>query len=175
MATYSIATAHSEIGFTARHMVFAKVRGQFKKLSASLSYDPKDITKSSVQAEIEVKSIDTREAQRDGHLLSPDFLDAEKFPTITFKSTRISPAGANQYKVAGDLTIHGTTREVVLDVEQSGGGKDPWGNQRIGFSAHASVLRSDFGLTWNQVLETGGFLVGDKLEIDIEVQVVQSA
>ncbi len=173
MTTYSIDTTHSEIDFSVRHMVFAKVRGQFKGWSASLAYDGSDPLKASVQVDVDAASIDTREAQRDGHLRSGDFLDAEKFPKMTFKSKRIERAGDKRYKLTGDLTIRDQTHELTLDVEQTGAGKDPWGNQRLGFSAKGALNRSEWGLKWNQVLETGGMLVSDKVEIEVEVQVVE--
>jgi polyisoprenoid-binding protein YceI len=172
MTTYSIDPAHSDIGFSVRHMVFAKVRGHFTKWSANLSFDPADPTKSSVDVSIDASSIDTREAQRDGHLKSADFLDVGNFPNITFKSRRVESAGSKKYRAIGDLTIHGVTREVPLEVEELGGGKDPWGNQRVLFNAKASIERTDFGLKWNQVLETGGLLVGERVEIEIDVEAV---
>jgi polyisoprenoid-binding protein YceI len=173
MASYSIDKTHSEVAFSARHMVFAKIRGQFKEWSATLSYDEADPAKSSVQVDVLTASIDTREAQRDGHLRSGDFFDSEKFPKMTFQSKRVEVAGKGHYKLVGDLTLHGVTRELALDVEESGRGKDPWGNERIGFNAKGSLQRSDFGLKWNQALETGGVLVSDKIEIEVEAQVVQ--
>jgi polyisoprenoid-binding protein YceI len=173
MASYSIDKAHSEVGFTVRHMVFAKVHGQFKDWSATLSYDAADPTKSSLQVDVATASIDTREEQRDAHLRSADFFDAEKFPKMTFRSKRIDAQSGSRYKLIGDLTLHGETHEVALDVEESGRGKDPWGNQRIGFSARGTLHRSEFGLKWNQALETGGLLVSDKVEIEVEAQVVQ--
>lgn len=172
MTTTSIDTTHSEIGFTVRHMVFAKVRGQFKSWSATLAFDASDPSKSAVTAEIDVASIDTREDKRDGHLRSPDFFDAEKFPKMTFQSTRVAKAGDGRFTLTGALTLHGVTKEVTLDVEQTGAGKDPWGNQRLGFSAKGTLLRSEFGLTWNQTLETGGLLVSDKIDLDIDVEVI---
>ncbi|WP_394834004.1 YceI family protein [Pendulispora rubella] len=175
MATYSIDTTHSEIAFTVRHMMFAKVRGQFRTWSATLTYDAGSPAASKVQVEIDAASIDTHEAQRDGHLRSGDFLDTEKFAKITFASKRIESSGKGRYKLAGDLTIHGVTNEVTLEVEQTGQGKDPWGNDRLGFNAKTTILRSDFGLKWNQALEAGGVLVSDKVEIEAEVQVVQAA
>jgi polyisoprenoid-binding protein YceI len=168
-------TTHSEIAFTVRHMMFSKVRGQFTKWSGTVAYDAADPSKSKVDVDIDVDSIDTREEKRDGHLKSPDFFDAAKFPKITFKSKRVEGAGKGHYKLTGDLAIHGVTKEVTLDVEQTGGGKDPWGNQRVGFSLKGSIHRADFGLTWNQALETGGVLLSDKVEIEAEVQVVQPA
>ncbi len=168
---YKVDNTHSDVTFSVRHMVFAKVRGHFTKWSAELDYDAADPTRSSLSVDIDVSSIDTREAQRDGHLKSADFLDAEKFPKITYKSRRVEKAG-DRLKVVGDLTIHGVTREVALDVEATGAGKDPWGNQRVGFEAKTSINRTDFGLKWNQVLETGGVLVGEKVDIEITVEAV---
>jgi polyisoprenoid-binding protein YceI len=172
MATYQVDKSHSEVGFTARHMVFAKVHGQFKDWSATLAYDPADPTRSSVKVEVVVASIHTGEEKRDGHLLSPDFFDAGTFPTMVFQSKRVEATSPGHYKVVGDLTLHGTTHELALAVEETGRGKDPWGNERIGFGAKGMLSRSEFGLTWNQALETGGLLVGDKVEIEVETQVV---
>ena len=174
MSTYTIDTTHSEIGFTVRHMVFAKVRGQFKTWNAKLAYDAADPTKSSIEVQIDTASIDTREEKRDGHLRSDDFFSADKFPKMTFKSKKIARKGDGHYALTGDLTIRDATREVTLDVEQTGGGKDPWGNPRLGFSAKTSINRSDFGLKWNQALETGGVLVGEKIDIEIEVSAVKA-
>ncbi len=174
MTAYTIDTSHSDISFSVRHMVFAKVRGHFGKWSATLAFDAAAPGKSSVEVSIDVASIDTREAQRDGHLKSADFFDAEKFPKITFKSKQVEAAGAGHYKVAGDLTMHGVTKGVTLDVEETGRGKDPWGNSRVGFVAKGSLVRADYGLKWNQALETGGVLVGEKVEIEIEVEAVEA-
>jgi polyisoprenoid-binding protein YceI len=173
MTTYTIDPTHSEITFSVRHMVFAKVRGHFKSWTSELQYDPTNPAKSSVRVDIDTASIDTREAQRDGHLRSGDFLDAETFPKMAFRSKRIEPAGDARYRLVGDLTIRDATREIVLDVEQTGTGKDPWGNQRLGFNAKTSISRGEWGLTWNQALEAGGVLVGDKVDIEAELQVVQ--
>jgi polyisoprenoid-binding protein YceI len=173
MTSYNIDTAHSEIAFVVRHMMFAKVRGQFKSWTAALSYDPRDLSKTGVQVDIDTASIDTREAQRDGHLRSDDFFNAERFPKMTFKSKRVEAAGEKKYKLVGDLTIRDVTRETSLDVEQTGGGKDPWGNQRLGFSAKGAINRSDWGLKWNQALDAGGVLLSDKVEIEVEAQVIE--
>jgi polyisoprenoid-binding protein YceI len=173
MSTYSVDSAHSEVSFSVRHMVFAKVRGHFKTWTAAVTYDPQNPTKSTVHVEIDASSIDTREAQRDGHLRSPDFLDAEHYPQIIFKSTRVEPSGKGHYKLVGDLTIRGTTHEVALDVEETGRGKDPWGNDRIGFTAKGSLDRTQWGLKWNQALEAGGVLVADKVELEVEAEVIQ--
>ena len=173
MTTYQIDPTHSEITFTVRHMMFAKVRGHFTKWTSTLAYDTADPSKTRVQVEIDTASIDTREPQRDGHLRSGDFLDAEKFPKMVFTSKRIEPAGQSRYRVVGDLRIRDVTREVALDVEQTGGGKDPWGNERLGFSVKTAISRGEWGLKWNQALEAGGVLVSDKVDIEAEVQVVQ--
>ncbi|HET9931919.1 MAG TPA: YceI family protein [Polyangiaceae bacterium] len=174
MTTYKVDAAHSEIAFTVRHMMFAKVRGQFTKWTAELEYDADDPTKSKARAEIDTTSIDTREAARDGHLRSADFFDTEHFPKMVFVSKSVEPAGKGRYKVLGDLTIRDQTHEVSLEVEETGRGRDPWGNDRIGFSAKGSLSREKWGLKWNQALEAGGVLVSDKVEIDVEAQVVQS-
>lgn len=172
MTTYTVDHQHSDVGFGVRHMVFAKVRGHFTKWTADFAFDPADVAQSSVKVEIDVASIDTREPQRDGHLKSPDFLDAEKYPKIVYKSTKVEKAGEKKYAVAGDLTIRGVTRPVRLEVEELGGGKDPWGNQRIAFEAKARIDRGDFGLKWNQALETGGVLVGEHVDIEIDVEAI---
>jgi polyisoprenoid-binding protein YceI len=172
MTTYSIDNAHSDVSFSVRHMMFAKVRGHFTKWSANLAFDPAKPAASSVEVSIDAASIDTREPQRDGHLRSADFLDAENFPKITFKSRRVETAGTGHYKVTGDLAIRGVTREVMLDVEEGGRGKDPWGNERVAFLAKTTINRADFGLKWNQALEAGGVLVGEKVEVEIDVQAV---
>ena len=172
MTTYTIDLTHSDVGFSVRHMVFAKVRGHFTKWTADLAFDQADPSKDAVNVSIDVASIDTREAQRDGHLKSADFLDAEKYPKITYKSTKVESAGAKKYAVTGDLTIHGVTKPVKLDVEELGGGKDPWGNQRVAFAAKARIDRGEFGLKWNQVLETGGVLVGEHIDIEIDVEAI---
>jgi polyisoprenoid-binding protein YceI len=172
MATYSIDPAHSDIAFSVRHMVFAKVRGHFTKWTAMLDFDDKDPARSSVSASIDAATIDTREAQRDGHLRSGDFLDAEKFPKIEYKSRKIERSGAKKYKVTGDLTIRGVTREIALDVEELGRGKDPWGNERLAFNAKCAIDRGDFGLQWNQALEAGGVLVAERVDVEIDLQAI---
>jgi polyisoprenoid-binding protein YceI len=174
MTSYTIDTTHSDVSFSVRHMVFAKVRGHFTKWSATFAFDEADPSKSSVDVSIDAASIDTREAQRDGHLKSADFLDVEKFPTITFKSKRVERTSQGHFKVAGDLTVHGVAKEAVLDVEETGRGKDPWGNSRVGFVGKTSIHRADWGLKWNQALETGGVLVGEKVDIEIEVEAIQA-
>ena len=174
MATYTVDNAHSDVGFSVRHMVFAKVRGHFTKWSAQIAFDESDPTKSSLDVSIDAASIDTREPQRDAHLKSADFLDVETHPKITFKSRRVQRTSDKHYKVTGDLTIHGVAHEAAIDVEELGRGKDPWGNDRILFAGKTAINRADFGLKWNQALETGGVLVGEKVDVEIDVETVQS-
>ncbi|PTL80528.1 YceI family protein [Vitiosangium sp. GDMCC 1.1324] len=173
-ATWNIDLTHSGIHFTVRHMVISKVRGSFRRFSGTVSLDEQNPAVSSVSARIETASIDTGVEQRDGHLRSPDFFDAEKFPTISFQSTKVEKSGDNGLRVTGNLTIRDVTREVVLETEQLGIGKDPWGNTKAAFEAKTSIDRRDFGLQWNQALETGGVLVGEKIEIALEIQAVKA-
>jgi polyisoprenoid-binding protein YceI len=167
---WDIDTVHSGVRFTVRHMVIAKVHGLFTKWSGTLQLDPQNFTASKVDVTIDAASIDTRDAQRDTHLRSADFLDVEKHPTIEFHSTRIEEAGAKKYKVRGDLTMHGVKREIALDTVFGGQGKDPWGGERVGFEATAKIERKDFGLQWNATLEAGGLLVGDTVEVTLEIE-----
>lgn len=172
---WNIDTTHSAIGFSVRHMVVAKVRGRFATWSSKVQLDPSDLTRSSVEVEIDASSIDTGVADRDNHLRSADFFDVARFPSLRFKSEKVEKVSGDRYRVHGDITIRDITRPIALDVEYGGQGKDPWGNQRVAFSATTSLSRSEFGLKWNQALEAGGVLVGDKIEIEIEVQAVQAA
>ncbi len=167
--------AHSAVGLTVRHMVISKVRGHFTKWNAKLALDTSDLTRSAVEVQIDAASIDTGVADRDNHLRSPDFLDTQKYPSLSYKSRRVEAVSPERLRVIGDLTIRNITREVVLDVEYGGQGKDPWGNQRVGFTATASLNRKDFGLTWNQALETGGVLVADRVDVEIELQAIKQA
>jgi len=171
---WQIDAAHSGIHFSIRHMMFSKVRGRFVRYSGTIDLDEADFTRSAVSASIDAASIDTGTAQRDAHLRSPDFFDAEKFPELKFRSTRIEKLDDARYRVVGDLTIRDVTREVILDTEYGGGGKDPWGNERVGFVARTALDRKDFGLGWNQVLEAGGVLVGDRVEIELEIEAVKA-
>jgi polyisoprenoid-binding protein YceI len=170
MATWTIDVSHSSVHFSVRHMVFAKTRGQFTAWTATLEAGS-DLSNAKLSASIDAASINTGDPQRDGHLKAPDFLDAEKHTKITFDSTRVEQSGAN-YTVHGNLSIRGVTKEVALAVEETGRGKDPWGNQRVGFSAKTKIDRKDFGLVWNQVLEAGGVLVGETIEIEIEIEAI---
>jgi polyisoprenoid-binding protein YceI len=165
--------AHSSINFTVRHMVVSKVRGRFTRWGGSLVMDENDPTSAAVDVSIEAGSVDTGVEQRDGHLRSADFFDAERFPTLTFRSSGIEKTEDGAYRLNGDLTMHGVTRPVSLDVEFAGSAKDPWGGLRAGFSARTTLDRKDFGLTYNQLLETGGVVVGEKVEIGIEVEAVK--
>jgi len=176
MATnhWDIDVGHSAIHFWVRHMVISKVHGRFAKWSGAIELDAQDLTRSSVDVRIDAASIDTQVADRDAHLRSPDFLDVAKHPEITFRSTRIEKAG-DGYRVVGDLGLHGVVREVTLEAEFAGTGKDPWGNERAGFSAKAALDRREFGLEWNAALEAGGVLVGEKVEIAIELEAVKKA
>jgi len=155
-------------------MVVSKVRGRFARYTGTVSLDDGDLTRSVVEATIDAASIDTGTAQRDAHLQSPDFFDVERFPELRFRSNRIEKLEDARYRVVGELTIRDMAREVSLDVEYGGRAKDPWGNDRIGFVAKAALDRKDFGLGWNQVLEAGGVLVGDRVDIELEVQAVKA-
>lgn len=171
--TYQIDPSHSSANFSIKHMMIAKVHGGFEKISGQLVYDAANVSKSSINVTIDAASINTREPQRDTHLKSADFFDIEKYPTLTFKSTRVEKDGSD-LKVVGDLTIHGVTKSVILDVEApSEEMKDPWGNLKLGASASTKIKRKDFGLTWNAALEAGGFLVGDDVAITLDIQFVK--
>ena len=165
---------HSSIEFTVRHLLVSKVRGRFTRWSGAFLYDEKNPTASSVEVQIEVASVDTHEAQRDAHLRSGDFFEAEKHPQITFKSTGVDAKGAGALALRGDLTIRGVTRPVVLDVELGGHLKDPWGNDRVGFSATTAIDRKDFGITFNQTLDMGGLALGEKVDIAIEIEATRA-
>ena len=170
---WEIDSSHSGIHFSVRHMVVAKVRGQFARWSGTVLADDGDLSRASVNVVIDASSIATGVAERDTHLKSADFLDVAKHPELTFTGKGVEKLSAGRLRVAGELTIRGVTRPVVLDVEYAGQTKDPWGNVRTGFSAKTSVDRKDFGLTWNQLLEAGGVMVGDRVDIEIEVEAVQ--
>ncbi len=173
--TWNIDPVHSVAEFKVKHMMISNVKGQFTSVKGLLALDEADPANSHVEASVEAASINTREAQRDAHLKSADFFDVEKFPELTFQSTRISRVGDGELAVAGNLTIHGVTRNVVFNVEgPTAPGKDPWGNIRLGLSATTKINRKDFGLTWNAALETGGILVGDEVTITLDVQFVKA-
>jgi len=174
-STWNIDPAHSGAEFKVKHMMIANVRGKFSGISGVLHRFEADHTQSTLEVSIDTTTINTQDAQRDGHLKSADFLDVEKFPTMTFKSTHIEKKGEG-FAVTGDLTIHGVTKPVVLNVEEvSEPAKDPWGNTRIGLTATAKINRKDFGLTWNTTLEAGGVLVGEEVNITLDVQFIKAA
>lgn len=177
MATekWEIDGSHSGIYFSVRHMVVAKVRGQFARWSGHFTAENGDLSRASVNVIIDASSLDTGVAERDAHLKSPDFFDVANHPEIKFASKHVEKQNDEALRLTGDLTIRGVTREVVLDVEYAGRTKDPWGNERAGFTAKAAVDRKDFGLTWNQVLEAGGVMVGDRISIEIEVEAVKQS
>ena len=170
---WEIDSSHSGIHFSVRHLVIAKVRGQFARWSGTVVAEDGDFTRASVDVVIDATSVNTGVADRDTHLKSADFLDVANYPELTFKGARVERRGTEQLVVAGDLTIRGVTREVLLDVEHAGRTKDPWGNERAVFAAKASIDRKDFGLMWNQVLDAGGVMVGDRIEIEIEIEAVK--
>jgi polyisoprenoid-binding protein YceI len=166
---------HSSVNFHVRHLMVSKVHGRFTKWSGNLELDEQDLTRSRLDVTIDAASIDTQEPKRDEHLRSADFLDVTVFPSLTFKSTQITRDGDDSYRVTGDLTIHGVTKPVTLEVEGGARVTDPWGGTRTGFSARTSISRKEFGLTWNVALEAGGFLVGDKLDITLEIEAIKAA
>jgi polyisoprenoid-binding protein YceI len=172
---WEIDTSHSSLHFSVRHLVIAKVRGGFTRWSGTVQLPDAEFSEATVAVTIDASSIETGVADRDAHLKSPDFLDVAQYPELRFVGTRVQPRSADEIDVVGDLTIRGVTREVSLRVEQHGQAKDPWGNVRAAFTATATIDRRDFGLTWNQALESGGVLVGDKVEIEAEVQAVKQA
>jgi polyisoprenoid-binding protein YceI len=173
--TWNIDPVHTMAEFKVRHMMITNVKGHFTGVTGVLTLDEQDITKSHVEVSIDAASINTREADRDTHLKSADFLDVEKFPKLTFTSTRVTSTGEGELQVEGDLTIHGVTRKVEFTVEgPTPPGKDPWGNTRIGWTATTKINRKDFGLTWNTALETGGILVGDEVTITFDVEAIKA-
>lgn len=171
--TWKLDPSHSSVEFSAKHLMITTVRGTISDVDGTIQIDEKNPASSSVEAVLKAGSIDTRSEQRDDHLRSADFLDVANFPAITFKSKRIQ-GSKEEFKLTGDLTIRGTTKEVVLDVTFEGSGKDPWGGERVGFSATGKIDRREFGLTWNQALETGGVVVGNEIKIRIEAQATKT-
>jgi polyisoprenoid-binding protein YceI len=170
---WQIDPSHTEIEFSARHLMISNVKGRFSSLTGSVGYDPTEPGKVELNVEIPVATIDTRNEQRDAHLRSADFFDAENFPAMTFKGTQVEGDVSKEFQLTGQLTIRGTTRPVTLHVTAEGAGDDPWGNERLGFSATGKINRKDFGLTWNQLLETGGVAVGDEIKIIINTELMR--
>lgn len=173
MSTWQIDASHSHIEFAVRHLMISTVRGRFGKVSGTVAVDDQHPAKSTVDVTIDTSSIDTREAQRDSHLQSPDFFEVEKFPAITFKATGAAADIGGSFPLTGNLTIKDVTRPITLEVTSEGRGNDPWGNVRAGYSAKGKLKRSDFGLTWNQLIEAGGVAVGDEISIRIDVELIQ--
>lgn len=169
--TYTIDPAHSRIGFVARHAMITKVRGSFNEFEGTATTG-EGLADARIDLTLQVASVDTRNADRDGHLKSADFFDVETYPTITFRSTKVEPAG-DDLRVTGDLTIKDETKPVTVDFEFAGSAQDPFGNTRIGFEGSTVVNRKDFGLTWNAALETGGVLVSEKITLEFEISAVQ--
>ncbi len=174
-STWKIDASHSAIHFSVRHMVISKTRGRFAKFGGEITFDPQDLAKAKVEVNIEPASIDTADAQRDGHLRSADFFDVEKFPTATFRSTKVQDQGGGKLRIDGELTIRGITKPVTLEGTYEGAGKDPWGGERAGFIASTSLDRRQWGLEWNKALETGGVLVGEKVDLTLEVEAIKQA
>jgi len=172
---WNIDPDHSNVGFKVRHLMVSNVKGSFEKFTGTIDINDKDITKSKVEVTIDTASINTNVQKRDEHLRSADFFDVAKYPTMTFVSKKVAKAGKDSLKVTGDLTLHGVTREVVLDVEPLAmESKDPWGNLRRGTTATTKINRKDFGLVWNKALETGGVAVGEEVLITLEIEMIKA-
>ncbi|MDI9830994.1 YceI family protein [Streptomyces sp. KAU_LT] len=172
---YTIDPAHSTLGFVARHAMVTNVKGKFLDFTGSLHLDGTDPAASTASLDITMDSIDTGSADRDGHLKSADFFKTDEFPTMTFRSTKAEALGGDDYRITGDLTILGTTRPITIDLEFNGAAKDPFGNERVGFEGKAELLRSEWGLTWNAALETGGVLVSDKIKLNFDISAIKNA
>ncbi|MFF3764927.1 YceI family protein [Streptomyces sp. NPDC001922] len=172
---YTIDPAHSTIGFTVRHAMVTNVRGSFGEYEGTLSLDGADPARSGASLDVRIASVDTGIADRDGHLRSGDFFDAEQFPLMTFRSTAAERTGGDSYRITGDLTIKDVTRPLAIDLEFHGSATDVYGNERVGFEGSAEILRSDWGLTWNAALETGGVMVSDKVKLTFDISAIRSA
>ena len=171
--TWSIDPTHSNVEFAVRHLMITTVKGRFTAVEGTVVLDEANPAASAAEITVQVASIDTREPQRDAHLRSADFFDVEKYPTLTFRSSAAGDVTADGFTLAGDLTIHGVTRPVTLEVVHEGRARDPWGGERAGYAATTRIKRSDFGLTWNQLLETGGLAVSDEVKISLDVELVK--
>ncbi|MEW2809999.1 YceI family protein [Streptomyces massasporeus] len=172
---YTIDPAHSTIGFVARHAMVTNVKGSFQDFTGTLHLDGTDPSRSTASLDVVMDSIETGNADRDGHLKSADFFKADEFPAMTFRSTKAEALGGDDYRITGELTILGTTRPLVIDLEFNGAAKDPFGNERVGFEGKAEILRSEWGLTWNAALETGGVLVSDKIKLNFDISAIRNA
>ncbi|GAA3095443.1 YceI family protein [Streptomyces rectiviolaceus] len=171
---YTIDPSHTSIGFVARHAMVTNVKGSFTDLSGTLRLDGTDPSRSTASIDVKMDSIDTGSADRDGHLKSSDFFKTDEFPEMTFRSTKAEALGGDDYRVTGDLTILGTTKPLAIDLEFNGSATDPFGNERVGFEGKAEILRSEWGLTWNAALETGGVLVSDKIKLNFDISAIKS-
>ena len=172
---YTIDPSHTTIGFVARHAMVTNVKGSFQEFEGTLHLDGSDPTNSTASLDIRMDSIETGSADRDGHLKSSDFFRTDEFPTMTFRSTKAESLGGDDYRITGDLEILGTTRPISIDLEFNGSAKDPFGNERVGFEGKAEILRSQWGLTWNAALETGGVLVSDKIKLNFDISAIRNA
>lgn len=175
VTTWTIDPAHTNVEFAVRHLMISTVKGRFGAVTGTVVLDDEEPARSQLEVTIDVASVDTREPQRDAHLRSADFFDVDNHPQVTFRGTRVERTEKGQFLVTGDLTIRAQTRPVVLSVLAEGRGKDPWGGERAGFSASGTIKRSEFGLTWNQLLETGGVAVSDEIKLVIDAELVRSA
>jgi len=171
--TWQVDKSHTHINFLARHMMIAKVRGEFTDYDVNITFDENDLTATTVDVTIKADSVNTRDEKRDAHLMSPDFLNAAEYPVLTFKSKRVIQDGTNHGRLIGDLTIRDVTHEVTLDVDYAGALKTPWGTTSAGFSGKTTINRKDWGLNWNVALEAGGWLVSDQVTIEIELELAQ--
>jgi polyisoprenoid-binding protein YceI len=171
-AVYTVDPGHSHAGFQVRHVV-SRLQGEFKEFEGSFSFDEKAVETSTGKFSINASSINTNHEKRDTHLKSPDFFDVQKFPTLHFESKKVTPAGNKKFQLSGDLTIHGVTRPAIFDVEYLGADADPWGNRRAGFSAITRINRKNYGIVWNKVLDSGGLLVGEEVEINVQVEAIE--
>ncbi|WP_367320620.1 YceI family protein [Streptomyces sp. HUAS ZL42] len=172
---YAIDASHTTIGFVARHAMVTNVKGKFLDFTGSLYLDGTDPARSTASIDVKMDSIDTGSADRDGHLKSADFFKIEEFPTMTFRSTGAEALGGDDYRITGDLTILGVTKPLTIDLEFNGAAKDPFGNERVGFEGKAEILRSEWGLTWNAALETGGVLISDKIKLNFDISAIKNA
>ncbi|MGX1133371.1 polyisoprenoid-binding protein YceI [Streptomyces glaucescens] len=172
---YTIDPAHTTIGFVARHAMVTNVKGKFLDFDGSLHLDGSEPSNSTATIDVRMDSIDTGNADRDGHLKSADFFRTDEFPAMTFRSTKAESLGGDDYRITGDLSILGVTKPVTIDLEFNGAAKDPFGNERVGFEGKATILRSEWGLTWNAALETGGFLVSDKIKLNFDISAIKNA
>jgi polyisoprenoid-binding protein YceI len=175
LSTWTIDTAHSSVDFSIKHMMIAKVKGTFEHFDAQIEADPLDLTTAKIEFTVDVASVNTKNADRDNHLRSADFFDVEKYPKMTFTATSIVKTGEGEYDVTGDLTLHGVTKSETFKVVYEGMGKDPWGNVKAGFSVAGAIKRSDYGLTWNSALETGGVLIGDEVKVSLDIEATKAS